>query len=260
MVARTSGESPRFVPEIVISSDPDTLMRAATSRIATFADAAIAARGRFDWALSGGSTPRGLYALLASNLARGIDWPHVEFFWGDERCVPPTHDQSNFRMAREVLLDAIDVDPRRVHRMRGEEEPETAARAYEALLREHFGVQSQQPRFDVVLLGMGSDGHTASLFPGTPALDETEHWVVANRNAPGGTPRLTLTFPIINAAAHVMFLITGADKAERVREVLEELDTANPLPAARVRPTNGRLLFMLDAAAASRLTTPRDTT
>jgi 6-phosphogluconolactonase len=257
-----------------ISSDSTALMEAAALRIATACDEAIAARGRFTFALSGGSTPRGLYELLASEAfatrARhmhhlkhashgshvSIDWSRVEFFWGDERCVPPDHPDSNYRMARESLLERIAADPARVHRMRGEELPERGAAAYEALLHDCFAVApgGPPPVFDLILLGMGADGHTASLFPGTAALGERTRWVVDNRAEPSGMERLTLTFPVLNAASNVLFLVSGADKAARVKQVLERTPGADALPASRIQPVRGQLEWMLDRAAASQLT------
>jgi len=247
-----------------ISSDKAALMTQAALRIATWATQAIEARDRFTVVLSGGSTPRELYALLASDeFVSKIDWSRADFFWGDERCVPPEHPDSNYRMGREALLDPIRAEPAHVHRMHGEELPERAAAAYEEHLHRFFGIApgGASPRFDIVLLGMGADGHTASLFPGTPALEEVERWVVPNRAEPSGMPRLTLTFPVLNEAANVLFLVAGADKAERVKQVLEHTPGARPdagaLPASKIRPTHGQVEWMLDSAAASRLETVR---
>jgi 6-phosphogluconolactonase len=226
-------------------------------RIATASEEAIRARGRFTFVLSGGSTPRALYQLLASDkFVSRIDWTRVEFFWGDERCVPPDHPESNYRMACESLLDRIHADSGRVHRMRGEDPPERAAADYETKLHGFFGVAAggPPPAFDLVLLGMGGDGHTASLFPGTAALEERGLWVVSNRAGPNGMPRLTLTFPVLNAAASAVFLVSGAEKAERVRQVLEHGPGADALPASRIKPVRGQLEWMLDSAAASQLT------
>jgi 6-phosphogluconolactonase len=241
-----------------ISSDTTALMEAAALRIAAACEEAVRARGRFTFVLSGGSTPRKLFALLASDkFVSRIDWTRVQFFWGDERCVPPDDPRSNYRMARESLLDSIRADPSQVHRMRGEDPAERAAAAYESTLHEFFGLDagSPPPEFDLILLGMGADGHTASLFPGTAALEERERWVVASRS-PDGMPRLTLTFPVLNAALNVLFLVSGTDKAERVQQVLERGEPptrSDALPASRVRPRRGQLDWMLDRAAASRL-------
>jgi 6-phosphogluconolactonase len=226
-------------------------MEAAALRMATLAREAIDACGRFTWALSGGSTPRQLYALLASDrFVSEIEWSRVYFFWGDERCVPPNHEESNYRMVREALLDVIRPQADQVFRMRGEDDPDEAARAYEATLRTFFGDTVAAPSFDLVLLGMGADGHTASLFPGTGALEETKRWVVPNRVSRTGPARLTMTLSVINAAHQILFLVSGSDKAERLKQVLEDPNAR--LPAQRVRPTHGELEWMIDAEAGGR--------
>lgn len=236
-------------------------MRAAAERVVRYAAEAIARRGRFDWALAGGSTPERLYRLLASaEYATRLDARHVHLFFGDERCVPPSHPDSNYRMVANSLLDGLPVPPEQVHRMPAELPPEEAARRHEAELERHFGlcVGAGLPSFDLVLLGMGSDGHTASLFPGSPALAESRRWVVADSVPALRTTRLSLTLPVLNAAARVLFLVAGEDKAERLREVLtgESADPAAPLPAACVRPISGELEWLVDAPAASRLGAP----
>lgn len=224
-------------------------MEATATRIVTFAREAIAMHGRFAWALSGGSTPRELYTLLATErFATSIDWRRVHFFWGDERCVPPDHPDSNYHMAHRALLHALPIAPPQVHRMPGEMAPEQAATNYERELREFF--QTDDPRFDLVLLGMGADGHTASLFPHSGALGEATRWVVATR-APAGADRISLTIKAINAAAHVMIVVAGLDKSERVRQALTE--TTHALPVQRVLPQRGELSWMLDAQAAGGL-------
>ena len=199
-------------------------------------------------ALAGGSTPRAAYALLA---AEEVDWSRVHVFWGDERCVPPDHPDSNYRLAREALLDHVSLPAGNVHRMRGEMEPEAAAQAYAAELRAFFG--TQWPSFDLVLLGMGNDGHIASLFPGSAALRETARPVVAVTAEYQDRPahRVTLTLPAINAARQVLFLVTGAAKAETLWAVLE--GPAERFPAQLIRPTSGQLTWLVDTAAASRL-------
>jgi 6-phosphogluconolactonase len=245
----------RYERSVAIASDGEALTQAAALRITTLCDEAVRRSGRFTWALAGGSTPRQLYTLLAcERFATAIDWSRVEFFWGDERCVPPDERESNYRMARETLLAAIEPDPARVHRMQGELEPAQAAAEYEQLLRGFFGVTGSggPPSFDLVLLGMGADGHTASLFPGSAALREQERWVVENRLSPSAAPRVTLTFPILNAATNVLFLVSGAGKAACLKRVLEPAGSEE-LPARRVRPQRGRLEWLVDAAAASQL-------
>jgi 6-phosphogluconolactonase len=246
--------------DVVVLSDGVALMEAVAERIVVLCAQASAARGRFTWALSGGSTPRQLYALLATpRFASRIDWARVEFFWGDERCVPPDHPDSNYRMVREALFDVIHPDAARVHRMLGEEEPPRAATAYEAVLQRAFAVPDAgpAPRFDLVLLGMGADGHTASLFPGTAAVDELSRWVVVNRLSADSPTRLTLTRAVIDQAADVLFLVSGATKAARLKQVLEGPPAGSLLPAQMIRPTNGRLQWLVDADAASQLQTPR---
>jgi 6-phosphogluconolactonase len=228
-------------------------MDAAATRIVEVGGAAIARAGRFTLVLAGGSTPRALYALLASErFAKRVDWSRVHFFWGDERCVPPDHAESNYRMARETLLDAVAPPPANVYRMRGEEEPKKAAADYESLLHRFFDVPSDgaAPRFDLVLLGMGANGHTASLFPGTPPLHEKKRWVMANHVGNIGAWRLTLTPVVINAAANIIFLVAGAEKAARLQEVLHGNLDPDRLPAQLVHPAHGDLRWMVDAAAA----------
>lgn len=235
------------------------LMVAAAERVVAAAGRAITDDGRFTWALAGGATPRELYARLASAAYKDrIDWSKVELFWGDERCVPPEHAQSNYRMVRETLLDIVRPEPGRVHRMRGEWEPERAAVDYAEDLACAFPIgrfreAGSPPRFDLVLLGMGEDGHTASLFPGCSALDERERWVVPAPPFAGGPWRLTLTLPVLNEARHVCFLVAGASKRDRVAAILRSSDPRMELPAARVRPRSGALAWLLDADAAALL-------
>jgi 6-phosphogluconolactonase len=247
-------QTTRESAHVTVSRDADALMSAAALRVATLSEASIGRHGRFTWALAGGSTPRRLYSLLAqAPFISSVDWSRVEFFWGDERCVPPDHPDSNYRMARETLLDLIHPDPARVHRMRGEEKPPSAAvAAYEAELQDTFGLHagSPPPSFDLILLGMGADGHTASLFPHSPTLRETQRWVTFDPMA----ARLTLTRPVLNAGAHVLFLVSGASKAARLKHVLAGPDEG--LPAQRIRPAHGRLEWLVDAAAAAGLEAP----
>jgi len=232
--------------------DRNALMRTAAERIASLAVEAIERRGRFDWVLSGGSTPAQLYALLAGpEWARRFDWARVAFFFGDERCVPPDDPQSNYRMARTSLLEPLGVSGEQVHRMRGELGAQAAAEDYRAELQRCPGPgPGGLPVFDLILLGLGGDGHTASLFPGTAALDERSVWVSESHPA-GLVPRVTLTFPVLDAARRVLFLVSGSDKARAVREVLHGKRAS--LPAARVRQQAGDAEWLLDAAAASEL-------
>jgi 6-phosphogluconolactonase len=242
-------------PAIVICRDPDALARSAAARFIAAGTEAYALHGRFAVALSGGSTPKMMYALLAGpEFSNELDWARVDVFWGDERCVPPDHPESNFRMAKEALLDKIAVPPANVHRMRAEEAPGPAADAYENEIKRFFALQSGQlPRFDLVLLGLGEDGHTASLFPGSRVLDERDRLVAAPYAEKLQAHRLTLTLPVINAAARVIFLVAGASKAKVVGEILQAGKPADRYPAARVRPANGDVTWLIDAAAAAEM-------
>lgn len=224
---------------------------------------AIGAQGRFSVALSGGSTPRSLYSLLASNYAE-FPWNRAFLFFGDERHVPPTDPESNYRMVNESLLSKISIPPANVFRVKAENpDADAAAADYEAQLRSFFELKPGQfPRFDLILLGMGPDGHTASLFPGSEGLKEKSRLVVANWVEKFKTHRITFTFPVLNRAAEVMFLASGPDKSEILRQVLEgkagegkagEDKPSLRLPSQQVQPEDGKLLWLLDDAAASKL-------
>ncbi len=241
---------------IEVLPDPQALALRAADVFAMAAQSAAAARGRFAVALSGGETPRALYRLLArQQFAQKVPWRRVHLYWGDERCVPPDDPASNYGVAHETLIRQVPVPEGQVHRMRGEDDPEVAARAYDGELRALAGLEkpaSEVPVFDLVLLGLGRDGHTASLFPHSPALDEDERFCVATQ-APDGSPRLTVTVPVINAARRVAFLVAGAGKAGMVAEVLEGLRVPRAVPAQAVRPVKGQLVWLLDEAAAAEL-------
>ena len=245
-------------PPIEVFPDPEKLIQAAAEHVIEIAAQGIRQNGRIAIALSGGSTPRPLYSLLATEkYSKRIDWPKVHLFWGDERCVPVGSPQSNYQMAHKTLLAVIPIPVSNVHRIHGEEDPEKAAVAYERELRTFFGmnVTGGLPRlgFDLILLGMGDDGHTASLFPGSPAVNEKERWVMAQHVEGVSMWRITLTPVVINAAKDVLFIVSGAEKAERVHSVIEGPFQPEVLPAQIIRPAHGRLLWLLDEAAASRL-------
>jgi len=236
------------VSQLLILPDLEAVSRAAAERFAVLARSS----DPFSVALSGGNTPRRLYELLATPLfCEQIPWRQVHVFWSDERCVPPDDPASNYRLAREALLAHVPLPAGNVHRVPGELGPAAAAQAYAQELREFFDVQ--WPTFDLVLLGLGDDGHTASLFPDAPALNETSRPVLGVTAHYGNRParRVTLTLPAINAARQVMFLVGGAAKAEIVRAVLE--GPAARFPAQHVRPTPGHLAWLIDAAAAAQL-------
>jgi len=241
-------------PEVRLVADAAALADAAAQAIVDAAVESVAERGRFSIVLAGGATPRATYMRLAvPPLAERLPWDRTWVFFGDERCVPPDHAESNYHMAYETLLSKVPIPSERVFRLRGEaEDPEAAATEYARTLAGAFATpRGGLPRFDLVLLGMGLDGHTASLFPGSPALKEVFRPVVAVHAAAAVLPqRLTLTFPPINAAARIIFLVSGAEKAKAVKAMLRD---GVALPAAMVRPLDGTLTWIVDRAAASLL-------
>jgi 6-phosphogluconolactonase len=241
--------------EIRKLTTPQELFAAAADEVLRAATEAVTDRGRFAIALSGGSTPKALYNLLATNARTALPWDRTYFFWGDERHVPPTDPESNFRMADETMLSRIPVAPGNIFRVEAENpDAAAAAAAYEQVLKKFFSLQPGEfPHFDLILLGMGPDGHTASLFPGTAALEEKSRLVVANWVEKFKTHRITLTLPVLNAARSVAFLVSGTDKAEAVKQVLEGNAPGEQYPSKLVRPQNGKLLWLLDRAAASQL-------
>lgn len=234
--------------EVRVFPTPADLSAAVADTFIQVASDTIAAQGQFTVALAGGSTPRAIYGRLAETAQR-VTWDRVHLFFGDERPVPPQDSDSNFRMARESLLSRIPIPPQNVHRVRAELGAEAAAATYDAELRSFFG--SSEPRFDLILLGMGPDGHTASLFPGSPALAQTDKLVVANPVAKLNTARITLTFPVLNRAARVWFLVVGAEKSSMLSRVLQG-GSGDTYPAQRVRPA-GELIWWTDEAAAEQL-------
>jgi 6-phosphogluconolactonase len=243
--------------QIRICEDADELSIAVAEAFVARAGEAIARTGRFTVALAGGSTPKRLYQLLADPPYRDrIDWSKLECFWNDERAVPPDHPDSNFRLAWEPWLSRVPVAEARIHRMPGEAaDADQAALDYQQQIADALGVVADgpPPAFDLMLLGIGEDGHTASLFPNTAALDETSRWVVANSVPQRQMYRLTMTLPLLNRARHVIFLVTGASKAAVVREILAGPADPRRLPAQAVQPTAGQLLWLLDREAAGQL-------
>lgn len=234
-------------PEIKVLPDAAEIAYQAAERIVDAAARAAPEGRRFSIALAGGSTPKTLYELLATKAYQPrIDWTNVEVFFGDERTVPPDHKDSNYRMAREALLSKVPLPGDNVYRMAGERDPHAAAKEYGEMLKEKFG----DGGMDVVLLGMGDDGHTASLFPETEALNETKHRCVANFVPKLDTWRITLTAPFINKARDVILLVAGASKATRLAEVLEGPPDPRRLPVQLIRPMGGRLTWLVDAPAA----------
>ncbi|HEX3357610.1 MAG TPA: 6-phosphogluconolactonase [Tepidisphaeraceae bacterium] len=238
-------------PEIKVLPDANAIARDAANRIVRLSEEAIEASGRFSIALSGGSTPKTLYTLLASpEFVTKLDWPAIDLFFGDERCVPPTHPESNYRMADEALISKVPIPRDNVYRMRGEIDPNEAAREYGLMLKDHFGDRG----VDLNLLGMGDDGHTASLFPGTAAVDEKDHRVVANyaeHSTTGKSWRITMTFPFINKSQNIIVMVAGAAKAAALKDVLQGPRDPHRLPIQFVQPIDGQITWLLDTAAAA---------
>lgn len=248
---------PPRVSEIRIAADKPSLFLEAGREFACIAEVAKSLRGRFTVALCGGATPRGLYSLLASDagLRKQVPWEETHVFWGDERNVAPDHPESNYGVAQQLLLSRVSVRRSNIHRIRGELlDADQAALQYEKQLRSSLDVALPgSPSFDLVLLGIGTDGHTASLFPGTPALRESERLVVASRVDSLDALRITLTLPVLNRARAVMFLVCGEDKAPVLRRVIADPRESEPLPAALILPANGRLIWLADGPAARQL-------
>jgi 6-phosphogluconolactonase len=241
----------------IVAEDAAALANRAAQHFVELAEQAVADRGRARIAISGGSTPKATFQLLADAAqpwrAR-MPWDRIELFWVDERCVPPDHPDSNYRMTREALLDHAPLQPGQIHRMQGELDPQEGAARYESLLRNSFRLEgAETPSFDIIQLGMGPDGHTASLFPHTAALFELGRLAVANHVQNKDAWRITLTWPVINHARQVFFLIGGADKAEILRQVVTGPRDVERLPSQLIRPAGGILTLILDKAAAALL-------
>ena len=243
---------------LFVVADQTALAKEAAERCSQIAQEAVARAGRFTIALSGGSTPKLLCSLLAAEpYSTSLPWRKTHVFWGDERAVPPGDHDSNFGMAKATLLDRVPIPADQVHRMQAERDDlDLVAREYEAEIARSFGVPpgAEPPAFDLILLGLGPDGHTASLFPHTEAVRERARWVVPNHVPKLNSDRVTLTAPILNRGATVLFLVTGADKASALQAVLEGPSDPERLPAQLIRPTSGRLTWLVDRAAASMLT------
>jgi 6-phosphogluconolactonase len=241
----------------VVEPDPTALAWRAALHLVELAEEAAAARGRVRIAISGGSTPKATFALLADPahpFLNRMPWQELELFWVDERTVPPDDADSNYRMTREAMLDKVGMRPDQIHRIQGELEPEIAAAQYEYDIRRTFRLEgAEAPRFDIISLGMGDDGHTASIFPHTEAIHEMGRLVVANQVPQKDTWRITLTWPVINHAREVFFLIAGQDKAEPLKEVFTGPKDVERLPSQLIWPASGILTLILDKAAAALL-------
>ena len=236
---------------IIIKNNPDHLAQEAADIFAMTAKDCVSRNGHFALALSGGSTPRRLYSLLAEEPYRSeVPWDKTSIFWVDERCVPADDPSSNYGTARKDLLDRIPMGKAQLHPMQGELEPESGAIRYQEELIEFFQLEHGVfPIFDLICLGIGKDGHTGSLFPGRKVLNEGEKLTVAVRGGEPDVSRLTMTFPVLNMARQIVFLVSGKEKAAILKTVFES--SQNPLPAQRIRPVNGMLTWLMDREAAS---------
>jgi 6-phosphogluconolactonase len=244
-------------PDVRILTNIDAIAKRAAQDFVQSATQAVSEKGSFTVALAGGSTPKALYSLLASDAAlrSQVPWDKMYAYFGDERSVGPDHADSNFRMATQTMLSKVPIKPEQVFRIKGEyKDTEKAAQEYEQVLRTSFKIaEGQFPRFDLVFLGIGNEGHTASLFPGTKALHETKRLVVRNWVGKLYTNRITLTAPAINNAARVIFMITGADKALALKGILEGPYEPEQLPAQLIQPPNGKLVWLVDTVAGGML-------
>ncbi len=241
------------LPAIQIFPDLEVLSHHAASIFINLPESCITSHGRFTVAISGGSTPRRLYALLGSEQYRNsVDWNHVHFFWVDERCIPEENEESNFKLAFDLLLSKVHIPRENIHRIKGEESPEKAAREYEDDIKRFFGI-SGLPVFDLIILGMGEDGHTASLFPRSLSLKETERFAAPVYRERPEVNRTTLTLPVLNNASQILFLVSGKSKADMVQKILGEGHKKEPYPAGLIKPTHGKLLWFIDKEAASKL-------
>jgi len=238
---------------IKVLEDQASFVNYAASRIAQMAIATLEVNPTFSLVLTGGSTPVPIYERLAHpNFANAIDWQRVRIFFGDERCVPPDHLDSNFGMAHKTLLQHVPIPEEQIHRLKGEMNPQSAALEYETTVRTFL--DQHPPGFDLMLLGMGDDGHAASLFPGTDAINEKERWVIAHHVDKLDAWRLTMTPPLLNRSENVMFIVTGSSKSAALRQVLEGDFQPMLYPAQIIRPDNRMLTWVVDSAAAEELT------
>ncbi len=237
--------------KIIVVDDARALSARAAKEIARLAGEACAAPGGFRICLTGGSTPAPVYELLAGPFKSAIDWRRVDFFWGDERCVPPDNEASNFGMANRTMLSKLHLSPEQIHRIKGERDPQAGALEYEAELKRCFALRDGEfPSFDLVLLGLGSNAHTLSLFPGAPQVRERKRLVVAVEAEAAVRWRVSLTAPTVNAARILMFMVCGAAKAQAVKNVMEGPRDPDRFPAQLIEPASGGLVWLLDKAAA----------
>lgn len=240
--------------EIIILDDAKALSVRAAEEIVHVSGEAICMHAQFTLCLTGGRTPADTYSLIATRFHLSVDWKEVQFFWGDERCVPPDDEASNFGLANRTMLSKLPLSPAQIHRMRGEDPPTAAAAAYEEDLKRFFSLDGGElPRFDLILLGLGENAHIASLFPGSPLIHEQHRMVAEVEVDAPQRHRITLTPPVLNNAARVMFIVAGEGKAQAVKNVLEGPEDPSRFPAQLINPEEGTVIWLLDKAAASLL-------
>jgi 6-phosphogluconolactonase len=241
-------------PQVMVLDDYESLSVRAAEEIVHVSGESICTHGQFALCLTGGNTPADVYSLMGTRFHLSVDWNAVHLFWGDERCVPPDDAASNYALAKRTLLSKLSLEPGQIHRIRGEDDPEQAAREYEQELRDFFSLHEDEfPRFDLVLLGLGDNVHIASLFPGIPAIHERERLAVAVEVDAPQRRRITLTPPVLNNAARIMFIVSGQNKAQAVKTALEGPRDPDQYPAQIIDPTHGEVMWLLDRPAASLL-------
>ncbi len=239
------------IPEVKIFSKPKKVCKAAAKEILKLTQES--SQLRFDIALSGGSTPKRLFKILASDFSELIQWERIHFWWGDERCVPPDSENSNFKLAMDYLFSYINIPEENLHRIKGENDPEKEVERYAEEIQKNLNYRGENPVFDMVILGLGEDGHTASIFPDQIELFEDEKICALSQHPITGQNRITLTGKVLNNASRVFFLVTGANKAQRISEIMNDDEAAKLLPAYYISPKNGTLIWFLDEEAAVRI-------
>ena len=237
--------------EVIISGSPKKVAKAAAKAFIRMIQKS--GQHRFDIALSGGSTPQKLFRRIAEKYKDTIDWNRIHFWWGDERCVPPGSIESNYRMAYETLISQLPVNPDHIHRIRGEEDPDTEAERYSQEITRHLNSREDWPVFDLVILGMGEDGHTASIFPGQMELLTSSSVCAVATHPVTNQKRITLTGKVINNANEIFFLATGRNKARRISEIMNNEDTAGNYPAYHIIPEHGNLVWFIDEEASGKI-------
>ncbi|MFW6277726.1 MAG: 6-phosphogluconolactonase [Prolixibacteraceae bacterium] len=237
--------------EVKISSKPKKVIKSVAKEILKFIQKS--SQPRFDIALSGGNTPKKLYKVLAEKYADSIPWERIHFWWGDERCVPPENEDSNFKLANDYLFSNVPVPKENIHRIKGENDPEEESIRYTYEIQENLNYRGENPVFDLVLLGLGEDGHTASIFPDQLELFEKDSICAVTSHPQTGMPRLTLTGRVLNNANRIFFIVTGENKSLRVSEIMNNEEAAKLLPAYYIEPENGTVIWFLDEAAASKI-------